>query len=434
MPLIQKSKKFLSLKTNKSKNLLYPAASIIAICLVILVIFVQKIYPSGQQFLKLPDKIEKEDILISPGDNLHNIFTQYNFNYTQIKELVKISEPHIDLTKLKLGQRWGIYSTNEGEQKTFKSLHIYLTPENRLVLSKSRDGNFAIEQISVPLKRDYAVYSGVIESSLLESARANNIPYSNIVEAINAHSYDIDFQRDIKRGNKYQIIIEKLIDPEDGALYHGKTIFSSLTTRDRTYNIYLFKMADGNYEFINEDYTTVKRSLLKTPVQATRISSKFGMRKHPVLGYSRMHRGIDFAAPPGTPIYAAGSGKIRTIGRKGGYGRYIQIRHNSRMSTAYGHLLAYAKGLKKGQYVKQGQIIGKVGTSGRATGPHLHYEVLINGKQVNPLSVKTEPTKKLKEEEKIKFDQLKLYVNKLTNADSKAYFASNKEIAKFYES
>lgn len=394
----------------------------------------QKAFYPKSQFFRLSNNLFKEILTISPGSSLFAILSPYKFHYHEINELIKTARPHIDLTNIKPGQQWSIYSENKNNKKILKSIQIYQTLENRLEISRSKDGNFLLKKIIVPLKKEYAFFSGVIDSTLLEAIKQNNIPYKNIIEVINAHSYDIDFQRDIHKGTKYKLIIEKLIDSETQATTYGKTIFSSLELGKKTHNIYLYKMPTGEYEYINDNYTTVKRSLLKTPVQATRISSKFGMRKHPVLGYSKMHKGIDFAAPAGTPIYAAGNGRVQVIGRKGGYGRYIRIKHNSKLSTAYAHLLSYAKGLKKGQLVKQGQIIGKVGASGRATGAHLHYEVLINDKQVNPLTIKSNPVKKLKGEEKEKFTRFKSYIAKYTSSNQKTFLASNNKLRKFYES
>jgi len=185
--------------------------------------------------------------------------------------------------------------------------------------------------------------------------------------------------------------------------------------RDHRIEVYRFTPSDGRTDYFKPNGESIRRALLRTPIDGARISSGFGMRKHPILGYSRMHKGIDFAAPTGTPIFAAGDGVITQIGRNGGYGNYIRIRHNSRYSTAYAHISRFAKGIRKGSRVRQGQVIAYVGSTGRSTGPHLHYEVLVEGKQTNPRSIKL-PTGQILEGEDLKaFQAAKTEIDRLRN-------------------
>ncbi len=395
--------------------------------------FFQSYLPSEHKILRLPDKSLKESIEITKGDNLFSLLSPYDLGFAEIKNMVNAAEPYINLANLRLGQKWNIYSSDEKGKKIFKNLQIQISKDSWLKITKSENGEFTIKKILKPLIKKYEYYSVPIESTLLQSALKHNVPYQNIIQSINAHSYDVDFQRDVKDGSKYDVIVEKFIDPDDLTEEYGKTIFSSVKLKDKSHEIYLTKLTDGQYDYATSNYTTIKKSLLKTPVQATRISSKYGMRKHPVLGYSKMHRGIDFAAPPGTPIYAAGDGTVVALGRKGGYGRYIRIKHNGRISTAYAHLLSYAKGLRKGQKVKQGQVIGKVGASGRATGPHLHYEVLINGKHVNPLSIKSQPSRKLNQKEITDLTTIKNIVANILSNSGRISENNNSNLAAFYE-
>jgi murein DD-endopeptidase MepM/ murein hydrolase activator NlpD len=230
--------------------------------------------------------------------------------------------------------------------------------------------------------------TGEIKNSFISTALNMSIPSNAIMSMIRAFSYDVDFQRDIKAGDKMEVVMEKFYT-EDGQLSHtGNVLYSSLALGDKKISIYHFTHPDGQVSFYNEKGESIKKEFLRTPVNAAKISSKFGQRNHPVLGYTRMHKGVDFAAPIGTPILAAGGGVIEKAGVLGGYGKYIRIKHNSTYSTVYAHASRFAKGIKPGVKVAQGQVVAYVGVTGITSGPHLHYEVLERGKQINPLKFK----------------------------------------------
>jgi len=202
-------------------------------------------------------------------------------------------------------------------------------------------------------------------------------------------SWDVDFQRDVQPGDHFAAIYDHMTDDAGNAAGLGVIAYAALELNGRVIKAYRFKRSDGSVDYYNEDGRPLRKWLLRTPVDGARLSSRFGARRHPILGYTRMHKGVDFAAASGTPIYAAGDGRVEVVGRNKGYGNYVRIRHNAEYSTAYGHMSRFAKGLRRGQMVKQGTIIGYVGATGLATGPHLHYEILQAGAQINPLSVKT---------------------------------------------
>ena len=226
-----------------------------------------------------------------------------------------------------------------------------------------------------------------IQTSVYGSAAKAGIPSAIVAKLIRTYAHNVDFQRDIRRGDKIEVLYESK-ETEDGEFAKlGNVLYANLTIGGRSKPIYRFKSKDGRVDYYHENGKSIKKTLLRTPVDGARMSSGYGMRRHPILGYNKMHKGIDFAASTGTPIYAAGDGTLSYVGRKGGYGNYMSIRHNGKISTAYAHLHRFAKGMRKGKRVKQGQLIGYVGSTGRSTGPHLHYEVLVNGKQVNPRRV-----------------------------------------------
>ncbi|WP_413206700.1 peptidoglycan DD-metalloendopeptidase family protein [Rhodospirillum sp. A1_3_36] len=265
-----------------------------------------------------------------------------------------------------------------------------------ITLDQDENGAFHASAQDEPLVRQVLRQDGVIQSSLFEAGLEVGASQSALAELIRIFSYDVDFQRDIRKNDSFQIFYDEYYT-EDGRLAHtGDVLYASMTLSGTKYNLYRFEDADGNVDYYNEKGEGVRKALLRTPINGARLSSGFGKRFHPVLGYSKMHKGVDFAAPRGTPIYAAGDGIVEKAGPFSSYGNYVRIRHNSEFKTAYAHMKGFAKGIKAGSRVKQGQIIGYVGTTGRSTGPHLHYEVLKQNTQVNPLNVRFPSGKTLK--------------------------------------
>lgn len=226
-----------------------------------------------------------------------------------------------------------------------------------------------------------------IQSSLYGSAARSGIPSPVIAEVIRIYSWDIDFQRDIRKGDKIEVLYDAYETEDGSTVKYGNILYANLSIGGRDVPLYRYEMENGRADYFGPDGQSIKKTLMKTPIDGGRITSGFGLRKHPILGYNKMHKGMDFGAPVGTPIYAAGDGTVEEAGRKGAYGNYVRIRHNGRIKTAYAHLHKFAKGVKPGSRVEQGQVIAYVGTTGRSTGPHLHYEVLVNNAQVNPNSV-----------------------------------------------
>ncbi len=244
---------------------------------------------------------------------------------------------------------------------------------------------------------------GVIESSLYVAGRKAGIPNRVLAELIRAYSWDVDFQRDIRSGDGFEVMYERVFDATGKQVFSGPIAFAALTLSGKRHAIYLHTTADGTRDYFDAKGRSARKALMRTPIDGARLSSGFGRRKHPVLGYNKLHRGVDFAAPKGTPIYAAGNGIIVQAGRNGAYGKYVRIRHTARSATAYEHLSGFARGLAKGKRVTQGQIIGYVGTTGRSTGPHLHYEILAGGVRTNPMKVRMPSGKKLKGAELARF-------------------------------
>lgn len=366
-----------------------------------------------------------QEVIIKKGDTLGAILRKQDLPNSDIRDLIKLAKDQKITSQLKIGQKLIFEYSIQLSEKESSDLNEELYSLDRMVFVKDKihsiefvrqDDKFITHNIKAPLKKLITQYNATINSSLIASLKKAGMSTNSIVRLINAYSHQIDFQRQIRAGDKVTVITEKFVTENDEFSHHGKILYANLNSQKTDYNIYRFSPSGKkeDLQFFSEDGQSIKSTLLRTPVKVARISSHYGYRKkHPVLGYGRMHKGVDFAASIGTPIYASGNGTISFIGWKSGYGRFILVRHDKTLSTAYAHASKFAKGLKKGSRVKQGDIIAFVGKSGRVTGPHLHYEVRINGKQVNPMKFKSKPGIKLTGAKLTNFNKYKEKILKL---------------------
>jgi len=292
------------------------------------------------------------------------------------------------------------------------SLSLQPSVERDVNINRNDSGGFVAQAIDRPLALRVALAEGAIESSLFEAGQDAAIPLDILSQTIKAFSYDVDFQREIQPGDRFEIVYERFDDERGQLARTGSVLYATLIQSGVAKEIYRFEPQDGAADFYNAKGENVRKELLRTPLDVVRITSAFGMRKHPILGYSKMHKGVDFAASTGTPIFAAGDGVIAILGQQRGYGNYIRIKHNSQYATAYAHMSRFANGLQQGSRVRQGDVIGYVGSTGMATGPHLHYEVLVDGSQINPMSVKL-AGRKLDGKELQRFEALKAEIKQL---------------------
>ncbi len=367
---------------------------------------------------EIQEAIAFKEVIVKKGDTIKSILSGQNIPRSDTEKILNLVKEGKLSPSLKIGQ----HITFEYETKITENDDNDLTSEtvflNKIILVVDKlktieiireNNSFKIAEIIVSLTKTVAKSSVNIESNFMSALKKLGLSNNSIIELINAYAYQIDFQSQIKSGDTATVITEKYVT-EDGEFSHyGKILYVSLNLSGKDYNIYRYSQDNNtsNQAFFSEEGKSVKKSLLKTPLKVIKVASHYGSRTHPVLGYTKMHKGVDFAAPTGTPIYSAGNGVITEIGWKSGYGKFIQIKHSGTLSTAYAHASNFAKGLKVGSIVKQGQIIAYVGSTGRATGPHLHYEVKIDGKHVNPMSVKTTPGVELSGKNLEKFKQFK---------------------------
>ena len=359
--------------------------------------------------------------------NLKNfLISKINSPYEEIKYLIKnndsiakilrknnIREDDIKIVSAKLKEKKlaNIYTGRELTlihkklQDGSKSLVNLVFPINNTISVEVRkiENDFLVKENILKLYKKEVVIKQTIKNNLYSSAIDAGVEPNIIVEFARIFGFEVDFQRDMRKGDWFEIYYEKFKDDNNKVRDTGKIIYASMFVNGGELNLYNFKFKD-NEEYYDIKGKSITKSLMKTPINGARLSSSFGMRKHPILGYNKMHRGTDFAAPSGTPIMASGSGTVTRARWCGGGGNCVKIKHNSTYETVYAHMKAFAKGIKEGRKVKQGQIIGYVGSTGLSTGPHLHYEVHVNGKKVNSQKLKLPSGKILKGEERKEFE------------------------------
>ena len=349
---------------------------------------------------------------VGKGDTFEKIIKQLNLPLAE-KELIlnKLSKFKF-VNNLYRGQKISFKINNSKPIKVFE-ISIEKSKTRTFVFNR-KDGldKFESKEISKNLNQTIVYKESVITNSLYSSAINKEIEPNIIIEFARIYGFQIDFQRDIWKNDSFQIMYETFLDSNNKVLDTGKILYANLILQGKENDLYIFKTKDG-YEHFDPAGRSIKKSLMKTPINGARLSSSFGIRKHPILGYNKMHRGTDFAAPEGTPIMASGDGKIIRARWCGGGGNCIKIRHNSTYATVYAHLKNFARGIRVGARVKQGQTIGYVGSTGMSTGPHLHYEVIINGKKVNSQKLKLPSGKILKKKERELFEVSKIKLNVL---------------------
>ena len=341
--------------------------------------------------------VQAEHLVVQRGDTLLNILMRSGIDRAEAHEVVGTLSTVYDPRRLKVGQAMAVEverAAGELAAPRLAALSLNLDFANDLRIERDADGSFAARTVDRELIETVHAARAIVRTSLYQTARQQNVPDEALVSFANIFSWDVDFERDVQPGDAFELVYETVSSP-DGETRGGDVLYASLSLRGKKMEAYRFVHNDGAIGYYDAEGRSLRKWLMRTPIDGARISSSFGKRKHPVLGYNKMHRGVDFAAPTGTPIYAAGDGVLTKAGRNGSYGNYIQIRHNGEYSTAYAHLSRIAKGMEAGKRVRQGQVIGYVGTTGRSTGPHLHYEVLQNGKQINPLSIKPQNAARL---------------------------------------
>lgn len=361
---------------------------------------------------------------IGRGDTLMGVLMREGANRDDAHMAIAALRSHYDPRKLRAGQeleltfeewpREAALSSAEEEAPAnmLQSVAIKTDVDRHIAVMRAADGTYKGEEILAELTTGHVQARATIDSSLFLAAADAGIPPAITVELIRMYSYSIDFQREIRVGDSFEVFFSRDYDENGTPVREGQVLYASMTVGGKTRQLWRYDPGDGDWDYFDGNGQSMKKFLMKTPIDGARISSNFGNRRHPILGYTRLHAGTDFAAPTGTPIYAAGDGTVEMARRNGGYGNYIRLRHANGYQTAYAHLHGFARGIREGRRVRQGQVIGYVGTTGQSTGPHLHYEVIVNGKKVNPMTIRVPTGRTLEAKEMQNFKVAMTEINR----------------------
>ena len=354
----------------------------------------------------LDPKYKKIKHKIKSGETFDKILENYAIEKKEIIKIKKSLQQKVNLNKLNTKQT--ILFILDKTNNKVKEFTYQISNTQKIFLKRDFDNdNFSDQTLTIKLDKKILYKENIILQSLYASATEEKIPANIIIEFASIYGFQVDFQRDIRKKDKFQIMYEIFLNEKKEIVETGEILFSNLELSGQDNSLYYFNKegSEGHYD---KHGKSVKKALMKTPINGARLSSPFGMRKHPIDGFNKMHRGTDFAAPMGTPIMASGDGVVIKAGWRGGGGNCVKIKHNSTYQTVYAHMSKFARGIKSGVRVKQGQTIGYVGSTGKSTGPHLHYEVIVNGKKVNSQKLKLPSGKILKGKERKLFETRKI--------------------------
>ncbi len=365
--------------------------------------------PPPQATVRLPAPLPAQTLIerfeghIKKNMTLSDVLTAYNLPQEMGQQLVAVTQPIYNLKKLIVGNRFELEKLPDGTLKMFS----YAVDLDKYVEVSLTDRGYKAQMKPFEYATRQELIAGTIRGSLFQTLNGMNEGDELALEMAETFSYDIDFSTELQPGDHFKVAVEK--QHRDGEFVkYGRILAAEFSNKGKVYSAFRFTDSEGRSEFYDARGRALRRNLLKSPLKFSRISSKFSrQRLHPVLGVFRPHLGVDYSAPTGTPIYAAGSGRVAVAGWKNGFGKFIQIQHGSEFSTMYGHLSRLAAGIQAGEKVQQGQLIGYVGATGLATGPHLDYRITRKGVFVNPLGVKFQPSVPLKPEYRLAFEAKK---------------------------
>ncbi len=376
--------------------------------------FIDNVYlkKTLNHFVKnLEPKYKKIKHKIENGETFDKILENYSIKKKEIVKIKKSLKKKVNLNQLNTKQI--IQFTLDKTNDKINEFIFQISNTQKIFLKRNIENDIFDEKLlSIKLDKEVIYKENIITESLYKSASKENIPANTIVEFAGIYGFQVDFQRDIRKKDKFQIMYEVFLNEKGETVETGEILFANLKLSGQDNSLYYFDKqgSEGHYD---RNGKSIKKALMKTPINGARLSSPFGMRKHPIDGFNKMHRGTDFAAPMGTPIMASGDGVIKKAGWCGGGGNCVKIKHNSTYQTVYAHMSKFARGIKSGVRVKQGQTIGYVGSTGKSTGPHLHYEVIVNGKKVNSQKLKLPSGKILKGKERKLFETKKIKLDVL---------------------
>ena len=335
---------------------------------------------------------ENVPVKIQPGETFAAAVQRAGVTAAEAQAAVSLLGQAMDTVNIKAGLGFEAAiarpaADSDGPAKLL-GLSLRTGPATAITLSRTFDGALRLRELAEPVRDETTVAQGKMQGSLYQSAASAGASPTITAEVVKLFSHKLDFSRDIKPGDQFRMVFDRKVTESGKTVETGELLYAEIGAKGQTTRFYRFDSKSGPAEFFDETGKNIRGFLLRFPIDGARITSRFGARRHPILGYTRMHQGIDFGAGSGTPILSAGAGVVSFSGRAGGYGNQVRVRHQGGWETSYSHMSRFAKGLKKGQRVAQGQLIGYVGTTGLSTGPHLHYEIALNGRKQNPIGAK----------------------------------------------
>lgn len=335
------------------------------------------------------NNVERRALSIRDGENISSALVRVGANSGDIKTAVQALSNVIDTKDIRRDDQLTVFMRTDGSAKRLLGFNLASGSDRSITVARSYDGKYTARELATKMQKRSLRVAGVIGSNgLLSSVREQGAP-DRVADAIaDAFAYDVDFQREVGQGSSFEIMFDRISDARGAVVREGEPTYAKLTTTTgRSMELYRFRgTGDSSAEWYDENGRSARKFLMRTPLNGARLTSNFGYRVHPISGYTKLHAGVDFGTPIGTPIFAAGDGVVTRVGIMGGYGKVVDVQHNDGWSTRYGHLSGFASGLKVGDRVKQGEVIALSGNTGRSTGPHLHFEIRKNGTPLNPMS------------------------------------------------
>ena len=354
---------------------------------------------------KIKSPFINQNYKVKSGDSIQKILIDFKISNNEIQSVIQQYKKYGNPNQLVKGSEIEVIIEKSltSEFNSITKFSVPITKSTTIEINKNDEEQIVSKKIITQLYKKKVLAENIIKNNLYSSAVNANIDPNTIIDFARIFGFEIDFQRDVRKNDYFKILYEKYFDENGEFIKSGSVLYAYMSVNGREISLYKFG-DDKNYGYFDINGKSVEKALMKTPINGARLSSPFGMRKHPILGYNKKHLGTDFAAPLGTPIMASGSGTITRAKWCGGGGNCIKIKHNSTYETIYAHMKSFARGMKVGKKVRQGEIIGYVGSTGMSTGPHLHYEVIVNGKKVNSQKLKLPSGKTLKDNERKLFE------------------------------
>ena len=332
--------------------------------------------------------VTKVELKVRNGDSIQRILYDQKISPAEVNNVINALRREYNVGTLRNDQKVYLIIKREKNGNFVSRLTVNIDNITSVHVFLNKDNVYETRRVTKILTKKNHLVETTIDRGIYRTAKQSGIENSIVAQFARLYGFEVDFQRDLKKNDKIKIFYERYLDDDGVSQRTGNIIYSEITNVERNIILYRYEYPNGSIAYFTPEGKSIEKSLMRTPINGAKLSSRYGFRIHPILGYNQMHQGTDFAAPIGTPVMASGAGTVEYSGWKGGYGKFISVRHSAVYQTNYAHLQDYAKGIRRGAKVQQGQVIGYLGSTGSSTGPHLHYEVIVNGKKENSQTLK----------------------------------------------